>query len=239
MANWEYQIGNGNGGWGNGEAQYYTDHNDDVSSGFLTIEAKREETIDGDVDNQRLYRYTSTRIRTYHKVYTTYGYVAARIRLSAITGLWPAFWMLPESNYGSEGVTWWPTSGEIDIMENKGRVADKTSGALHYSSNGTGGSHTYNSREVEVGDIEDFHVYAVRWEANLIEWSVDMVPFFSINSLTWNKGYQTGDDAPFNRPFHIILNLAIGGQFDNYAEPPSDWQSSSMEVDYVRIYQAI
>ncbi|MBQ2070286.1 MAG: glycoside hydrolase family 16 protein, partial [Bacilli bacterium] len=118
--NWEYMIGNGNGGWGNNEAQYYTDQNDVVSDGTLKIYGRRESITDK--ERERTFNYTSTRIRTYNKVYTTYGYIAARIKLSAVKGLWPAFWMLPETGYGQTGTTWWPTSGEIDIMENQGRV---------------------------------------------------------------------------------------------------------------------
>ncbi|MBP5092090.1 MAG: glycoside hydrolase family 16 protein, partial [Bacilli bacterium] len=87
LDNWSYEIGNGNGGWGNQEAQYYTDHNDEVKDGKLIISAKKERVSDWD--------YTSTRIRTKGKVTTTYGYIAARIKLSAVAGLWPAFWMLP------------------------------------------------------------------------------------------------------------------------------------------------
>ena len=230
---WEYQIGNGNWGWGNGEAQYYTNHNDEVSNGTLKIYGKREHVQDG----ENAFEYTSTRIRTYHKVSTTYGYICARIKLSAVPGLWPAFWMLPEENFGTEGVTWWPTSGEIDIMENKGRSSTRTSGALHFASDGIGGNHTYRSREFIVDDTEEFHVYAVEWTADIIRWYVDGQPFFSVNKDLWSMGYG-GGSQPFDRPFHIILNLAIAGQFDNYTDPPDDCQSSAMEVDYVRIYQA-
>lgn len=229
MANWSYQIGN-NGGWGNNEAQYYTDHNDVVSDGTLKIWARREE--EGD------FHYTSTRIHTYQKVSTTYGYICARIKLPAVPGMWPAFWMLPERNYGSEGVTWWPTSGEIDIMESKGRVPTRASGALHYSSNGSGGNHAYQTREKVVDSTENYHVYAIDWSAEIIRWYVDGEQYFSVNRGLWNAGYGTGDASPFNRPFHILFNMAVAGQFDNYTYPPDDWQSSAMEVDYVRIYQA-
>ncbi len=230
QANWSYEIGNGKGGWGNNEAQYYTDSNDEVSGGTLKIFAKREAVDD--------YRYTSTRIRTYGKVSTTYGYICARIKMSAVTGLWPAFWMLPETGYGEDGVTWWPTSGEIDIMENKGRISDKTSGALHYSSDGTGGNHTYLSGSANLDSIEKFHVYAVEWTEYAMYWSVDGEVFMTIQSSVWNRGYATEDGAPFHKEFHILLNMAVGGQFDNMKEPPNDWTESTMEVDYVRVYHA-
>ncbi len=227
---WTHEIGNGNWGWGNGEAEYYTAKNDRVEDGMLHITAKREEAPDG-------FQYTSTRIITKNKVHFTYGYMCARISLPAVTGLWPAFWMLPETGYGSEGTTWWPTSGEIDIMENRGRVSDTTSGALHYASNGTGGNHTYISAETKVGSIEDFHVYAVEWLEGEMIWSVDGEEFLRTGQNIWNRGYGTGDDAPFNKDFFFILNLAIGGQFDGNKEPPVNWESSDMIIDYVRCYQ--
>lgn len=228
--NWTYEIGNGNWGWGNGEAQYYTDHNDSVSDGFLTIAAKREQIED--------WNYTSTRIVTKNKAHFTYGYMCARISLPEVQGMWPAFWMLPETGYGSEGTTWWPTSGEIDIMEAKGRIPNKTSGALHFSSNGTGGNHTYRSRENSVDAISNFHVYSVLWTSEVIYWYVDGVVFFSVPSSTWNQGYGTNNSVPFHKDFHFILNLAVGGQFDGNIEPPSDWTQSEMKIDYVRCYQA-
>ena len=228
MANWEYEIGNGSGGWGNQEAQYYTDHNDKVEDGKLVISAKRET-----VEN---WGYTSTRIRSKGKVATTYGYICARIKLAAVKGLWPAFWMLPETGYGDSGVTWWPTSGEIDIMENKGRDASHTSSALHYASDGTGGNHTYQTASASVGNIEEYHVYAVEWTETVFRFSVDGNVHLSRPRGSWNVGYGGSGNAPFNKDFHLLINMAVGGQFDNYVVPPDEWRQSDMFVDYVRIY---
>lgn len=144
--------------------------------------------------------------------------------------------MLPETGYGQIGTTRWPTSGEIDIMENQGRVSNRTSGALHFAVNGNIGTHTYQTKSVAVDTIERFHIYAVNWTKDAIYWSVDGEVFFSLPKGAWNQGYGTKDASPFNKDFHILLNLAIGGTFDGGVEPPEDWKESTMEVDYVRIY---
>lgn len=238
---WDYEIGNGNWGWGNNELEYYTDENETVSNGMLTITAKAEETR---VDD-KAYQYTSSRLVSRHKQYFTYGYMCARIRLPLGTGLWPAFWMMPEENYGTDGTTWWPTPGEIDIMEAKGRIENITSGALHYSTNGTGGTHTYQTAEHNVESIADFHVYAVKWEETKISWYVDGEEFLTVASSTWSRGYKTDankpddyqDNAPFYRNFYFIINLAVGGNFDNGKKPDASFVSADMDIDYVRCYQ--
>ena len=217
---WTYETGNGGGGWGNQESQYYTNHNDSLKDGNLIITAKRENT-------HNKYDFTSTRIKTQGKVKTTYGYICARIKLPAVKGLWPAFWMMHESG-------WWPYSGEIDIMENKGRDSSRTSSACHYNENG---NHSQFNHTVDVGNIEDYHVYSVLWDEESITFSVDGKKHLSRNKTSWNKDYK-GTNAPFNQDFYIILNMAVGGTFDNFSLPPEDWESSDMLVDYVRIYQA-
>lgn len=222
---WSYQIGNGDWGWGNGESEYYTSDNDTVTDGNLLISAKKE-VMGGQA-------YTSSRIRTKGKVSTTYGYVEGRIKLPAVQGLWPAFWMMPEGAYSGLG---WPGAGEIDIMENRGRVSNITSGALHYASDGLGNTHTYKTAEHQTDSIENWHVYAVLWTAESISWYVDGASFLTVSRSTWNAGYATGDSAPFKAPFYIILNLAVGGQFDGNRLPPSGFEEASMAVDYVRIY---
>jgi beta-glucanase (GH16 family) len=231
-SNWSYQIGDGSdtgagAGWGNGEGEYYTNSNDTVSNGQLTISAKKQ--------TMGNYNYTSTRIRTYQKVSTTYGYVEAKIKLPTVQGLWPAFWMLPESNYLNQ--YWWPISGEIDIMETKGRIANQSSSALHYSSEGTASySHTYQTSTHTLDSIANWHVYSCLWTNAGIWFYVDGVNHLYVPESTWNSGYGSNDGAPFNAGFHIILNLAVGGQFDNYTYPPDTFTSADMAVDYVRIY---
>jgi beta-glucanase (GH16 family) len=229
---WTPLIGNGAGGWGNNEAEYYTRDNATVADGLLTITAKADTTYSG-------FSYTSARLVTARKESTTYGYIEARISLPAVNGMWPDFWMLPEN--GS-----WPTAGEIDIMENRGSSPWTTSGALHYA-NANG--HTYNvqthsfSKRNGEENITGWHTYGLEWTEDEISWFVDGKDFFDVPKRTWhpdNGTVYTGDDsAPFDAPFHILLNLAIGGNFDNGTLPPADFASCAMKVDYVRVYDAV
>ncbi len=221
---WTYETGNGNWGWGNNEKQYYTDHNDSVTNGVLTITGKREKVND--------FNYTSTRIKTQNKFSFKYGYIEARIALPAGTGMWPAFWMMPNNNtYGG-----WPHSGEIDIMEARGRLTNESSSALHFST--LEGNHTYLTETKKGHDITQFHTYACEWMEDTINFYVDDVCYQSINQYQWTtSGKPSSDTAPFDHEFYIILNLAIGGNFDGGQEPSSSFVSADMKVDYVRVFR--
>ena len=221
---WSYEIGNGNWGWGNGEAQYYTDSNDYVSDGVLTIQGRKQHMGEQD--------YTSTRIKTQGKVKFTYGYVEARIALPVISGMWPAFWMMPnDSVYGG-----WPHSGEIDIMEARGRLPYVSSSAIHFSK--PNGDHTYLTEEKSGHYIGDYHKYAVEWKEDVIRFFVDDVCYHTDFKYQWGtSNAQSSETAPFDKDFYIILNLAIGGQFDNWTMPPENFTSADMKIDYVRVFK--
>ena len=221
---WNYEIGNGNWGWGNGEAQYYTNGNDSVSDGVLTIQGRKEHMGEQD--------YTSTRIKTQGKVKFTYGYVEARIALPVISGMWPAFWMMPnDSTYGG-----WPHSGEIDIMEARGRLPYVSSSAIHFSK--PNGDHTYLTEEKSGHYIGDYHKYAVEWKEDVIKFFVDDVCYHTDYKNQWGTSTaQSSETAPFDQDFYIILNLAIGGQFDNWTMPPENFTSADMKIDYVRVFK--
>ena len=223
-SNWTHQIGNGDGGWGNGESQYYTNSNDIVSNGELIIRAKKE-SMGG-------FSYTSTRIITQNNVHFTYGYVEARIALPNVNGMWPAFWMMPnDSVYGG-----WPHSGEIDIMEAKGRLPSSSSSALHFATNN--GQHTYLSNEKSGHNITEYHKYAVEWKLDTIRYLIDDICHLSINKSQWGTdGALSSETAPFDKDFYIILNLAVGGHFDNWILPPDNFVSCDMKVDYVRVFK--
>lgn len=227
---WSYRLG----GAYNDEEQYYKKENVTVSDGTLKITAKKEA-----VDK---YPYTSGRISTggngQDLFATKYGRIEARIKLPEGTGLWPAFWMMPkDSIYGG-----WPLSGEIDIMEARGRVTDEVNGTLHFGQSGSdkkslGGSYTF----ADGTDITDYHVYAIEWSENEIIWFVDDVEFYRTSN--W---YTMSDDgvladypAPFDQEFYIILNLAVGGTYDNYQVPSESELPATMEVDYVRVYHDV
>ncbi len=225
---WSYMYGDGTNygvpGWGNGEAQFYAKNNVSVSNGKLTITAKAEELGGKD--------YTSGRLRSAGKVSTTYGRIEASISLPAVDGMWPAFWMLPESGTPYGG---WASSGEIDIMEAKGRINTSTSGALHF---GEVGQSTYlSTTQTFPGQtFEGFHEYALEWEETEMRWYVDDRLFMTATSEQWWSARSDRDTAPFDVDFHLLLNLAVGGHFDGYTLPPSSFESAEMCVDYVRIY---
>jgi len=232
MSKWTYQVGNGaeygNPGWGNNEAEYYTPLNVNVEDGKLVIEANREDLLG--------YRYTSGKLVTDSKFSTLYGKIEASIKMPETDGLWPAFWMLPQDNaYGG-----WAASGEIDIMEAKGRLPDTVGGTIHYG--GAWPKNVYSTASYTFPKGQSigsgFHTYTLEWEPDEMRWYVDGNLYSTQNK--WNS--QTGATenafpAPFDKNFYLILNLAVGGNFDGGVVPPGDFSSADMEVDYVRVYQ--
>ncbi len=219
---WSHEV-NGKGG-GNRELQYYTDFSENsfVENGNLVIEAREERYLGRN--------YTSARIRTLGKGDWKYGRFEARIRLPEGQGIWPAFWMLPTAwSYGG-----WPTSGEIDIMEMVGHTPGTVHGTLHY---GSLGNHIYTGTDYDLpaGEkfIDNFHVFAIEWEEEEMRWYVDGELYQTQNK--WETKNQPFP-APFDQEFHIILNLAVGG---NWPGDPGAGTTfpQRMEVDYVRVYQ--
>lgn len=228
MNYWSYQEGDGSQygipGWGNSEQQYYSQDNVSVNNGALKITVRRE--------NKGGKAYTSARIRTANKVAFTYGRIEAKIKLPPYQGLWPAFWMLPDTTtYGN-----WPNSGEIDIMEAKGRLPNETSAAIHFADNNN--QHKYNTGTCDLNqtlssNMKDWHTYAVEWESDSLFFYVDDICFFG-SKCNQYSGVQGNSGQPFDKNFHILLNLAVGGMFDNYINPNDSDLPASMEVDYVR-----
>src|SRR6478735_4706243 len=219
-ANWSSVVGGG--GFGNNELQYYTNRSNNLSvaNGKLTITALQE--------NYNSHSYTSAKVWTTGKRYFTYGRFEARIKLPTTQGIWPAFWMMPQSSvYGG-----WPASGEIDIMENRGSNPYMTLGTIHYGPDYT--QHQYLGGEFSTAAnlSTDFHIYAVEWEPDTIKWFVDNVLFFQaktsdISPYAW----------PFDQDFYMILNVAVGGWFGGDPNGSTIFPQS-MEVDYVRVYSS-
>ena len=209
---WGYDIGNNNG-WGNNELQYYTNRieNASVSNGTLKITAKRE--------NFSGFNFTSARLLTKNKFTTKYGKIEARAKLPSGVGTWPAIWMLG-ANIDQVG---WPACGEIDIMEHKGSDENRVYGTLHYP--GRSGGNADGKTTVVPNVASTFHVYAVEWTPAAIKISVDGTVFYT---------YNNSASTPFNHNFFIILNVAMGGTFGGPVVP--GFNSSFMEVDYVRVY---
>jgi beta-glucanase (GH16 family) len=208
-------------GFGNNELQHYTPRPENVQldgDGFLVITA-REESHGGR-------QYTSARLESNGKIEVTYGRIEARIHIPRGQGIWPAFWMLGV-DIGSVG---WPTCGEIDILENIGREPTTVHGTLHgpgYSGGNPVGAPYQLPDRAPFAD--DFHVYSVEWEENVVRFYVDDVLYQT----------RTPDDVPgdwvYDHAFYLLLNVAVGGQWPG---PPDETTvfPQTMRVDYVRVY---
>ena len=208
--NWNIDVGNPGV---NSEQEYYQASNITETGGNLVITA-RQQSVGGQP-------YTSGKIETSGKFSTTYGRIEARMALPMVTGTWPAFWMLG-TDIGSVG---WPNCGEIDIMEHV-NTTNTILGTMHW--NGGSGHVQYGGSTTTTPG--DFHIYAVEWTPQSINWYVD-------NNLyvTGNITNNINNTGAFHNPFFIILNLAIGGTLsgstvDNGSLP------TSMLVDYVHVY---
>ena len=235
---WEAMIGDGSNynvyRWGNNELQYYKKENAYVHDDALHILALKERNVSG----EDVYEYSSARLRTKGKVFTTYGYIVARIKLPVGTGMWPAFWMLPENHYQDR---WWPDSGEIDIMEARGRLPDTYGATIHTANENHQDVYKFKDYTFTDSDISEYHTYGVLWNEQGFNFSIDGEFFFEVKPSTYqnnNPFYtDTSSVAPFDQPFHILLNLAIGGNYDGGRKPDDSFQEAEMLVDYVRIYQ--
>ncbi|OUS77940.1 glycoside hydrolase [Paenibacillus sp. MY03] len=233
LARWAYQQGTGSDygldSWGNNELQYYKKDNVKVENGSLLLEAKPD-TYGGKT-------YTSGRLWTSPTFGKAYGKFEARMKLPAGQGLWPAFWLMPrDSEYGG-----WASSGEIDIMEARGRLPETVDGTIHYGkgapNNKATGSH-YVFPEGE--DFTGFHTYSLEWEPGELRWYVDGNLYQTINDWhSWGTGQpdKYAFPAPFDKEFYIIMNLAVGGNYDGGRLPDPGAFPATMEVDYVRVYE--
>lgn len=221
---WGYDIGGH--GWGNNELQYYTEgKNATVKDGKLIIEA-RKEGFEGK-------RFTSTRLISKGKGDWLYGIIRVRAKLPRGTGTWPAIWMLPTDwEYGE-----WPDSGEIDICEHVGYDMNRIVGSVHTKSY----NHTKNTQKSGTIVIEnvdtEFHEYAVEWLPDKIKFFIDDKQYFEFNP----SKYKTAPDFkewPYDKRFHLLLNIAVGGSWGGANGVDEDIWPQSMEVDYVRVYQS-
>ena len=223
---WGYDEGNGcpqNCGWGNNELEFYTEkrlENARVENGKLIIEARKE--------NYNGFNYTSARLFTKNKGNWKYGRIEARVKIPAGKGLWPAVWMLPTKwEYGG-----WPHSGEIDIMENVGYLPDSAFGTIHTGAyNGSLG--TQKTKGVKRKDLSaKFHVYAIEWSAAMISFFIDGDKYHEFKNE--NAGFEKW---PFDKEFHLLLNLAVGGNWGGKFGVDDKVFPQKIEVDYVRVYQ--
>ncbi|MET4106850.1 family 16 glycosylhydrolase [Hymenobacter sp. UYP22] len=210
-SSWVFETGGG--GWGNNEKQYYQRANATVTSTELQITA-RKQTVGG-------MPYTSARLKTQGTKEFKYGKVEARIKMPLGQGLWPAFWMLG-SNINTVS---WPACGEIDVMEHV-NTENKVYGTVHWDNNGHA---EYGGNTITSPDA--YHVYAVEWEPTYIRWFVDGIKFHEINISN-----NAGGTEEFQRPFFLLLNLAVAGNWPGQTVDESKLPAT-MSVDYVRVYQ--
>lgn len=217
---WSFDIGNGENGWGNNELQYYTDRKENVvaQNGLLIITA-RKEPFKGS-------SYTSSRLLTKDKFDQAYGRFEARIRLPWGQGIWPAFWML-----GADiDTNPWPAAGEIDIMEFRGQEPTTILGSVHGP--GYSGGNAISKSYTLTNDRFDtsFHVFGIEWGPEFVNYYVDDVLY---NQIT--PADVTGEWV-FNKPFYILINLAVGGTFVGSPDAETVFPQT-MLVDYVRVYK--
>ena len=203
LTKWEHEV-NGQGG-GNNELQYYTDRelNSLIDDGKLVIRALKETYTGPDGTRE----YTSARLRTKNKGDWKYGRFEIRAKLPIGQGLWPAIWMLPTDwVYGG-----WAASGEIDIMELLGHDPQRVHGTLHYGGEYPNNVHTGDSYKLSIGSFSSaYHTFALEWEENEFRWYVDDILYQTQN--VWHSNGQQYP-APFDKRFHILLNVAVGGNW--------------------------
>lgn len=219
---WAFDIGTGDNGWGNQELQYYTDRPQNVSldgAGNLVITSRRE-SFGG-------MPFTSARIKTQGLFEQAYGRFEASIKLPYGPGIWPAFWLL-----GSDIETvGWPNCGEIDIMEARGQQPNLIFGTVHgpgYSGgNSVSKSFGFANKRFDV----DFHLFAVEWGKNYLRFYVDDVLYQEI------KPENLSGRWVFDKPFFIILNVAVGGNYVGFPTSQTPFPQTMM-IDYVRVYKA-
>ncbi len=221
---WSYDVGGH--GWGNNELQYYTESREEnarVENGNLIIETRRE-----DYGGKK---YTSARLVSKNKGDWTYGRIEVKARLPEGVGTWPAIWMLPtEWIYGDGN---WPDVGEIDIMEHVGYDEGVVHGTIH--------THDFNHMDgtQKGGKITlrkptgAFYVYAIEWTEDKIEWFVDDEKYF-----TFENNGDGWSSWPFDHPFHLILNIAIGGDWGGVEGVDNSIFPQKLEIDYVRVYKS-
>lgn len=247
-AKWDFDIGNGFfnydsnqwiSGWGNNELQYYTrePENAFVKDGKLHIRAIKESLHNCG--------YSSARLKTKKKDGTLlfaqrYGKFEFRAKLPTGKGVWPALWMLPANEkHGA-----WAASGEIDVMEARGQEPNKVLGTLHFGSQWPNNTNSGGEYEFPKGSsFEEFHTYTLEWLPGEIRWSVDGKEFAKKASWWSSNGKPTKAadinkwPAPFDQPFYIVMNVAVGGRFVGGGPDKTTVFPATMEVDWVRAYE--
>jgi beta-glucanase (GH16 family) len=219
-------VESGGNGWGNGELEYYTPRPENLrlENGNLVIEAVKEEFAGSEGVKRR---YTSGRLKTQGRFSQAYGRFEARIQIPSGQGVWPAFWLLGD-NYPTAS---WPVCGEIDVMENVDVDKSKIHGSIHGPGYSAKKSLTSSYALANWQFSDDFHVFAVEWEPQVIRFYVDDKLYATRSPADLPKGAKW----VFDHPFFLILNLAVGGNLPASPDISTDFPQR-MLVDYVRVY---
>lgn len=256
-AKWDFDVDCWGGG--NDERQCYTDdrRNAAVEDGRLVITARRERRTGpaypaaqrGDPEKAKATAtkdFTSARLVTRGKAAWTYGKIEVRAKLPQGQGTWPAIWMLPEeAHYGA-----WAASGEIDILEAvnlgvackdcAGGTENRILGTLHFG--GTAPANQHKGAETTLpAPLDGWHVFGLVWREGRFDWTIDGRVYASQVAGDWTTGATDDPAAPFDRPFHLILNLAIGGglaESRTAGGVDETGYPKRMEVDWVRVWQS-
>lgn len=221
---WSYDVG-GNG-WGNQELQYYTEgENVEVKNGNLILEARKE--------TRGLNDYTSTRLVSKNSGDWLYGKFEIYAKLPKTLGTWSAVWMLPTVNqYGG-----WPRSGEIDIVEYVVQDLNIVHGTVHTDQY----NHMKNTQQGfsrSLDDVSDtFHLYTIEWLPDQIRYYLDNEFIYRFKPSLY-LDCPTSKQWPFDIPFHLIVNIAVGGSWGGARGVSEDGWPTTMEIDYIRVYQA-
>ena len=234
---WEKEENNYGGG--NFERQAYRTDSKYcvVKDGLLNINVYRDAHTTSDGKTQP---YSSARIRSQKRGEWQFGRFEIRAKMPQGEGIWPAVWMLPtESKYGG-----WAAGGEIDIIESRGSAVHETTGALHFGGpwpRNTYLAHAYTFPQKNAA--EDFHVYTLEWNRDEIKWLVDGDLCKRRTKNEWfSEAAKQNASAPFDQPFHLILNVAVDGRFFEKTKQradnlPATAFPQTLQVDYVRVYQ--
>jgi beta-glucanase (GH16 family) len=217
---WTFDLGTGQDGWGNSELQSYTNSPANISlddEGNLVITAINEGN-----------RFTSARIKTQGLFAQQYGRFEARIKTPYGPGIWPAFWMLGE-NIETEP---WPACGEIDIMELRGQEPHIIHGTLHGPGYSGGNPVTGSYALVNDRFDNDFHLFAIEWDKDKIDFFVDDYLYQRIERS------NVPGEWVYDQPFFILINLAVGGNYVGFPTAQTPFPQK-MYIDYVRVYQEV
>jgi beta-glucanase (GH16 family) len=222
---WGYDVGGT--GWGNNELQYYTENrpeNARVENGNLVIEARKEAFAGRN--------YTSARLVTKGKGDWTYGRIEVRAKLPRGRGTWPAIWTLASQT--SYGTAFWPDNGEIDIMEHVGFDP----GVIHANIHTKAFNHsigTNKGSQLTVPDCMDaFHTYRVDWTPTNMTFFVDDKSYFTFGNS--GNGWQ---EWPYDKAQHLLLNIAVGGNWGGQKGVDDSIFPQQLLVDYVRVYKLV